>query len=629
MKQMTVSNMQVYPIKSTQGIAMSTAFVESRGLAFDRRFVLIDGHGKAITARTQSILTQVKVTLTAGGLHLIAPKMKVLKVIYAEFSSEYLSTQVWSSNINGQHCHLDYDAWFSELLGFQCQLVFFGEASSRLIKNSTQEVGFADGYPLLLISEASLADLNSKSEHQHEMSQFRPNLVVKNTAAFAEDSWQKIRIGDVEFLVDSPCSRCVFTTINPKTGEKDKNGEPLSVLQQYRKGTDGNLYFGQNLIPLNEGFISLEDEVEVLETKSPEQYPDFSAAKTMVNQVNDCWVAGVSQRLTCIGVQSETKDVKTFIFKLPVGIKTNYLAGQFLTLNLMINGKQVNRSYTLSSSPSRADTLSITVKKILGGEVSNFLHQTMQPGETVMAQAPAGIFHHNLITQEQVLLLSAGSGITPMLSILKYLADNQINKKITFLHSAHTQSDLIAKQEIQLLAKQQKNTQVIYTLTKESPPDWRGYQGRITQEMLANVPNLTECSILVCGPAEFMTTAKALLLSLGVDEANYHQESFGFDLALAVKIPDREMKSCNILFDSWDNYYQGDNQLTVLEQAEAAGVDIPYSCRSGFCGTCKIKLESGEVDMKEDSGLSPDDKDAGYILSCSCVPLSDLVITQG
>ena len=159
----------------------------------------------------------------------------------------------------------------SQYLQTDCQLLFFGEKSLREKKPNTdkaRKLAFADGYPLLLTSQASLDDLNQRlNDEQLEpvsMIQFRPNIVVENCSPFAEDTWQHIQIGEVEFKVSKPCERCVFITVNPETGKKQPQYQPLHILKSYRKSADGKVLFGQNLIPLNSGEIKQGDEVKIL-----------------------------------------------------------------------------------------------------------------------------------------------------------------------------------------------------------------------------------------------------------------------------------------------------------------------------------------------------------------------------
>ncbi|MCV6610946.1 MAG: MOSC domain-containing protein [Amphritea sp.] len=270
---MQLSQLTVYPIKSTAGIQLDRALLRYAGLAFDRRFVLSDSRGKFITARTHPRLLQIRSALCPEGLWLTAPDQPALQVEYKALRSDYNPVSVWGENISAQRSPEACNQWFSEFLGQPCELLFFGEQSERQVATHPDHpVGFADGYPLLLISEASLSDLNSRCTSPVMMDQMRPNLVVSGCEAFAEDSWKRIRIGTIELELVSPCSRCVLTTVNPVTATRHPLKEPFSILKQYRRGADGQVYFGQNLIALNEGVLNLNDPVEILEIQDPEQY---------------------------------------------------------------------------------------------------------------------------------------------------------------------------------------------------------------------------------------------------------------------------------------------------------------------------------------------------------------------
>ncbi|MGY5452696.1 MOSC N-terminal beta barrel domain-containing protein [Agarivorans sp. MS3-6] len=618
-----VSQLSIYPIKSTAGIHLNHAYVEEHGLAFDRRFVVCQPDGVQITARTHPKLAQIHSALNRSGLHLRAPNMPALDLRYADFSDNYRTVMIWKDSVQAQHCHNSYDNWFSEYLGEHCHLVFFGEQSTRKVKHKDSQVSFADGYPLLLISEASLEDLNLRSSAHHSMAQFRPNLVVKNTEAFAEDGWKRFRIGDVEFEVQNPCSRCVFTTLDQATGQFHPNKEPLSTFAKYRQGEDGNVYFGQNVVALNSGKISLYDTIEILETRKADVYPDNAEKRAAPATSQHQWQQGEAVSLKCLAVKLDTHDVKTFVFELPKHLTSEYKPGQYLGFEFEINGKPVRRNYTLSSSPSRPQRLAITVKRVVNGQASNWLHDNLKPGMNLNAHAPSGDFHLEQTRNQKLLLLSAGSGVTPMLSMLRYLSDMNIEKDIVFLHSAHTEQDLIAEQELALINQQLEKCSLRYTLTQQASSHRQGYQGRLNRGMLMDIEDLEQRAVFVCGPQAFMQSAKEQLLALGVHESDYFEESFGQQHHEAI-----EAKTVNILFDSWDTYLEGNNQQNLLEQAEQAGLNLSYSCRGGFCGSCKVMLQSGEVNVLEDSGLTEEEKQQGYILSCSCVPSSDVCITQ-
>jgi uncharacterized protein YcbX len=271
---MKLSQISTYPIKSTAGIDLSSSWVDQLGLSFDRRFVLCDEKKQFITARKNPRLCLVQANITTTGLILTAPNMPRLMIDYQELSNDYQNVTVWQDSINAQIAAEPHHQWFSEYLGKPCQLLYFGELSTRTLptkSSRSNQLAFADGYPLLLISQASLTDLNSKLslDNQISMKQFRPNIVVNNCDAFAEDSWAHIRIGEVEFEVKKPCVRCVFTTVNPLTAEKHPQREPLNTLKKYRKTGSNEIIFGQNIVPLNQGQIKLEDKVHVLSYQTP------------------------------------------------------------------------------------------------------------------------------------------------------------------------------------------------------------------------------------------------------------------------------------------------------------------------------------------------------------------------
>ncbi|MCE2570621.1 hybrid-cluster NAD(P)-dependent oxidoreductase [Motilimonas eburnea] len=628
--QAKLSQITVFPIKSTAGMHLNHAFVEELGLLFDRRFVLVDHKGKFITARTQPTLTLVHSALSENGLHVRAPNMPALEIDKRAFGHLYLDVEIWGTQVSGQWCHKDYDTWFSDYLGLPCRLLYFAEQSERLVKDRQTQVAFADGYPLLLISQASLDDLNERADESVTMDHFRPNLVVSDCTAFAEDSWKTIQIGEVRFSVVKPCSRCIFTTLDPFTGIKSELNEPLNTLQKYRKGSDGQVYFGQNLIALNEGKISVFDKVEVLEYQTPEEYVNHAPklrSTALVDQAHQ-WNKQHTQVLTCVAVIEESHDVKTFRFSCTHIPKFSYLAGQYINIEVNIDNKPYKRTYTLSSTPTRPDLISITVKKLPQGKVSSWLHEQLEIGQSLVAHAPAGSFHLQKAPSEApLLMISAGVGVTPMLSMLRYISDLEPSRDVVFIHAAKTQADLLCRQELSFFQSLLPNLSLHYFISREQVqtpalnPEVQA--GHINQGVFELVKDLTKCTAFVCGPVGFMAQMKQYLLAAGLPSSQYHDESFGQKDGFG-----GNKKQLNILFDSWDTYVEGDNQLTLLEQAEQAGLSLPFSCRGGMCGACKVQLQSGEVRMLSDAALTPDERDAGVVLACSCVPQTDLVVSQ-
>lgn len=293
MPKVTVTNLHIYPIKSTMGINLSHAKIDALGLAFDRRFVISDNSGQFITARTEPSLCLVTTKLTKEGIILSAPNMPTLSLKYENFSKNYKNVCVWGDEIASQLCSKEANLWFTSYLQRPCQLLYFGEASFREKKednNNSREIAFADGYPVLLISQASLDDLNQRlsanNQKEVSMAQFRPNIVVDHCLPFAEDGWQYIKIGEVEFKVSKPCERCIFTTVNPENGLKDTQQQPLSTLKSYRQTSNGEVLFGQNLIPLTSGHIKKGDKLSVSQSQQPPVFnqSNIKVAKQAVNK---------------------------------------------------------------------------------------------------------------------------------------------------------------------------------------------------------------------------------------------------------------------------------------------------------------------------------------------------------
>lgn len=263
---MILSALHCYPVKSIGGNVLQSAVVEPRGLRGDRRWMIVDDHGKCITGREHGTLTQVRATLDGDALTLHAPGCAPVRV-EAERDAARLPVTVWKSNVHAAPANAAADAWISAWLGRPARLVFMDDGARRPVNpdhgRPGDEVSFADGYPLLLVSQAALDHLNAKLPQPVSMQNFRPNLVVHGTVPHAEDGWRRIRIGEVEFDVVKPCTRCVFTTVDPATGERDSGGEPLRTLIGYRR-TSGGVTFGQNLIPRSHGTVHVGDTVTIL-----------------------------------------------------------------------------------------------------------------------------------------------------------------------------------------------------------------------------------------------------------------------------------------------------------------------------------------------------------------------------
>ena len=266
---MQVTELNIYPVKSTRRIALSESEVLPRGLPWDRRWMLVDASGKFITGRQHPRLATVQTEIGDNVLHIHAAGHDSLSLPLVPRERRVVEVTVWKDSVDALLAGSEADAWFSDFLGLDCRLVQMTDDISRGVNpdygRAGDQVSFADGFPLLLISEASLTDLNSRLDQPVEMRRFRPNLVIDGERPYAEDDWRRIRVGAVEFEGVKNCSRCVFTTIDPDTGEKSPDMEPLRTLSSYRRRPEGGVYFGQNLIPRGAGVIRVGDSVTVLE----------------------------------------------------------------------------------------------------------------------------------------------------------------------------------------------------------------------------------------------------------------------------------------------------------------------------------------------------------------------------
>jgi hypothetical protein len=272
----TVTALNVYPVKGLKGIALQEARCTDRGIEHDRRFMVVDPEGQFLSQREHPKMATVWTEIDGDALSLSAPDMQELRVPLRPEGKSKARVQVWSSTCDAVTVGQDADEWFSEYLGFACALVYMPAASKRFSNpqfgGKGNRVGFADGYAYLVTNEASLADLNAKLHAKDHpalpMNRFRPNIVVKGAAAFAEDDWGELHLGSrlrgndgVVLRVTKPCGRCQVTTTDQASGEV-RGPEPLATLATYRDSPFG-VRFGMNLVTVREGTIRVGDTVEL------------------------------------------------------------------------------------------------------------------------------------------------------------------------------------------------------------------------------------------------------------------------------------------------------------------------------------------------------------------------------
>ena len=355
------------------------------------------------------------------------------------------------------------------------------------------------------------------------------------------------------------------------------------------------------------------------------------------------WTSDVEETLVCCHVRQETHDVKSFFFRSPCGHAFSFEPGQFITLELEIDGETINRCYTISSSPARPHTLSITVKRVPGGKVSNWLHDNLQPGMAIRVLGPAGEFTCARHPARKYLFLSAGSGVTPLMSMSRAHHDLAEDRDIVFVHSARTPDDIIFARELDLIAANHTNFRTSFVVERVgSRTNWPGITGFLSLPLLKLIAlDFMEREIFTCGPAPYMKAVRGLLDEAGFDRAHYHEESFSFESLMAeaaaeVTAPNvapatdggAPAQQFSVSFAKSGREIACGSAQHVLEAARQAGVRLPASCTQGMCGTCKAKLVSGQVDMKHNGGIRQREIDQGMVLLCCSKPLSDLVIDK-
>lgn len=342
-------------------------------------------------------------------------------------------------------------------------------------------------------------------------------------------------------------------------------------------------------------------------------------------------------RLRVARIIEEAHDVKTFrlVACHGGGIPFSYLPGQFLTFTLPVDEKPIKRSYTISSSPTQGYYCDVTVKREEQGAGSRFLHDQVNVGDTLEVKAPSGRFTFTGEESDNIVLISGGVGITPMMSITRALTDMCWRGEIYFVAACRDAEHFIFESELKTLQQQHVNLHVFAAMSRlEKPHD--GYrQGRLNKELLAEwIPDIQSKRIHICGPPAMMDAVKEMLGKSGVPAENIHTENFGSTQKPKPKVVEKREKhetiakenSGSVAFTKSGKSTAFQPDETILEAAERTGVDIDYSCRVGTCGECAVKLISGNVSMEIDDGLEPGEKEAGMILACQATSNEDVSV---
>ena len=333
--------------------------------------------------------------------------------------------------------------------------------------------------------------------------------------------------------------------------------------------------------------------------------------------------------LECVSVVPDGPDVVSFSFRSPSGAWFDYRPGQFLTLELPVPGGPIHRTYTISSSPSRPLSITLTVKAGGGSVGTRWMLDNLREGARIKAMGPAGIFVPDVPADRKLLLISAGSGVTPMMSMTTYRWDLGGQPDICFVQCAKRPSELVFRRHLEHMASRVPSIKLHYVVNEDDPHGaWTGYRGTFNQLMLGLMaPDYLEREVYCCGPEPFMQAVRDMLIGFGYDMEHYHQESFGAPVrneadapVIEDVIPDEEARA-EITFAASGVTAKCHETDTVLAVAKANGLNIPSGCTFGLCGTCKIRKTAGEVHMVHNGGISDEDIEEGYILACCSHPI--------
>lgn len=335
--------------------------------------------------------------------------------------------------------------------------------------------------------------------------------------------------------------------------------------------------------------------------------------------------------LTVREIIRETTDAISIVFENQ-DQTIKYKAGQYITLIMQIDGEEVRRSYSLSSSPVTDDYLAVTVKKIEGGNVSNFINHQLRPGDKIRVMQPMGNFTTDFDEKHDrtLLLFAGGSGITPLISILKTLLATEPRSNAILIYQNRNLQSIIFKNMIDSLVEKHPEALKVFHVLSKPEKSWKGKTGRITADMVKHIIretdfNLHNTDVFFCGPSGMMNTAELVMEELGVNKSRLNKESFAANSSKdetrdQPEKPSGEFSNVNILVDGLEYEVTVKKDEFILETALDNDIDIPFSCQSGLCTTCRGKLLSGKVRMEDPDGLSDSEIAEGYILLCVSHP---------
>ncbi|WP_152286772.1 ferredoxin--NADP reductase [Flavicella marina] len=339
-------------------------------------------------------------------------------------------------------------------------------------------------------------------------------------------------------------------------------------------------------------------------------------------------------KLTVTNIIQETEQAVTLCFKNNRFInRIKYKPGQFLTLKIPINGRVENRAYSFSSNPFTDKDLKITVKKVENGLVSNYVNNVVKKGQKIAIEKPMGSFfiEPNKANKKQYVLFAAGSGITPVFSILKSVLSEEPNSKVVMVYANHDQNNIIFLEELKALEKQYNDRfQLVHILSHNTNPNY--YSGFITNSIVEKIFEKNEINFvedhtyMICGPAGFMKNTKEILKNKGIPLNKIAVEAFK---PAKLKIDRKNLVSqVTIKHKGKEHSLKVPGNKTILQQAMLDNIVLPYSCRSGMCSSCKAECSSGKITLMKGHLLPENEVKEGKILTCVAYPDSEEVTIE-
>ena len=329
-------------------------------------------------------------------------------------------------------------------------------------------------------------------------------------------------------------------------------------------------------------------------------------------------------------ITTEMKDVKTFRLVSESGYLPPFEAGQYINLSVNINGVVTSRPYSISSPPSQASYYELTVKRKPNGFVSNFLLDGIKQGDVLESTAPAGEFHYNpLFHGEELVMIAGGSGITPMMSMIREVTDRGLKRRMHLFYGSRNTDDIIYKQKLERLASNHENLTVDFVIS-EPEEAYQGLTGFIDGKLLKDrLGDLTKKTFYLCGPEAMYKFCQKELEGLGLKRKQIRMEVFGppADVTRLAGWPERDESDTSINIKLTDGReFEAPVGEPLLNSLDRAGLSVPSSCHSGECSLCRVRLLNGKVFQLPTTKIRVSDNQFGYIYSCSAYPTEDIEI---